>query len=112
MLDHDLFGCGCKLELTVDAPACTEGRQVGLERNPRSTQASWAEAKFGLKHMSEILQGSSSSALFAWQTSIIMTKDHVCSWFCCYSVCLIALKLNSISQSDQSSWKTFCESLC
>ncbi len=35
------------------------------------------------------------------------------SWtMSCYSVCLlITVKLNSISQSDQSSWKTFSETL-
>ncbi len=53
-------------------------------------------------------------ALFGWQTSINMAEDHVSSLFCFHSVCLTTLttiKLNSISQSDQSSWKTFCESL-
>ncbi len=49
---------------------------------------------------------------FDWQTSITMTEDHVSSLFCCYSVCLVTIKLNSISQSDQSSceslyWKSF-----
>ena len=45
-LDHDLFGCSCKLELIVEPPASTGGRQVGLERKPRSAWASWAEAEF------------------------------------------------------------------
>jgi hypothetical protein len=111
ILDHDLFGCSCKLELAVGPPASPGGRQVGLERNPRSARASWAEAKLGPKHKSEILQGSSSRALLSWQTSITMTEDHVSSLFCCYAVCLMTIKLNSISQSDQSSSKIFCESL-
>ncbi len=34
ILDHDLFCCSCKLELTVDPPASTGGRQVGLDRKP------------------------------------------------------------------------------
>ena len=46
ILDHDLFGCSCKLELIVEPPASTGGRQVGLERKPRSARASWAEAEF------------------------------------------------------------------
>jgi hypothetical protein len=50
-------------------------------------------------------------ALFGGQTCITMTEDHVSSLFYCYSVCLITIKLNYISQSDQSSWMTFCESL-
>ncbi len=113
ILDHDLFGCNCELELAVEPQASPGGRQVGLERNPRSARASWAEAKLGPKHKSEILQGSSSHALLSWQTSITMpvTEDHVSSLFCCYAVCLITIKLNSISQSDQSSSKIFCESL-
>ena len=45
-LDHDLFGCSCKLELIVEPPASTGGRQVGLERKFRSARASWAEAEF------------------------------------------------------------------
>ncbi len=49
---------------------------------------------------------------FFGQTSITMTEDHVSSLFYCYSVCLITINLNSIAQSDQSSLKTFCESLC
>jgi hypothetical protein len=57
ILDHDLFGCSCKLELTVEPPASTEGRQVGLERKSRSARASWAEAKLGPKHNLEIFQG-------------------------------------------------------
>ena len=39
-------------------------------------------------------------APFGWQTSINMTEDHVSSLFCCYLVCSITIKLNSISQSD------------
>ncbi len=46
ILDHDLFRCSCKLELIVEPPASTGGRQVGLERKPRSARASWAEAEF------------------------------------------------------------------
>jgi hypothetical protein len=34
ILDHDLFGCSCELELNVEPPASTGGRQMGLERNP------------------------------------------------------------------------------
>ena len=55
ILDHDLFGCSCKLELAVGPPASPGGRQVGLERNPRSARASWAEAKLGPKHKFENL---------------------------------------------------------
>ena len=44
ILDHDLFG---ELDLTVEPPASTGGRQVGLERKLRSARASWAEAKLG-----------------------------------------------------------------
>ena len=47
ILDHDLFGCSCKLELIVEPPASTGARQVGLERKPQSALASWAEAKLG-----------------------------------------------------------------
>jgi hypothetical protein len=56
---HELFGCSCKLELTVEPPASTGGRQVGLERKPQSAWASWAEAKLkqNLKHNLEIIQG-------------------------------------------------------
>ncbi len=109
ILDHDLFGCSCKLELIVEPPASTGARQVGLERNAR---ASWAEAKLrqNLKLNLEIFQGLNLCSLWL-TTSIKMTEDHVSSLFCCYSVYLITIKLNSISQSDQSSWKTFCESL-
>ena len=39
-----------------------------------------------------------------------MTEDYVSFLFCYYLDCLITLKLSFISQSDQSSWKTFCES--
>ncbi len=44
ILDHDLFG---ELDLTVEPPASTGGRQVELERKPQSARASWAEAKLG-----------------------------------------------------------------
>ncbi len=59
ILDHDLFGCSCELELTVEPPAKTGGKQVGLEIKPRSARASWAEAKLGqnLKYKSENFQG-------------------------------------------------------
>ena len=40
ILDHDLFGCSCYLELVVEPPASTGARQVGLERKPRSALAS------------------------------------------------------------------------
>ncbi len=110
ILDHDLFGCSCKLELTVEPPASTGGRQVGLERKPRSARASWVKAKLGPKDNLEIFQGW-STALIGWQTSINMTEDHVSSLLCCYSVYFTTIEHNSISQSDQSSWKTFCESL-
>jgi hypothetical protein len=32
ILDHDLFGCSCELELTVEPPASTGDKQVGLEK--------------------------------------------------------------------------------
>ena len=35
-----------QLELIVEPPASTGGRQVGLERKPRNALASWAEAEF------------------------------------------------------------------
>jgi hypothetical protein len=56
ILDHDLFGCSCELELIVEPPARKGGRQVGLERKPQSARASRAEAKLGqnLKHKFEI----------------------------------------------------------
>ncbi len=46
ILDHDLFGCSCNFQLTVDRPASTGGRQMGLGRNPPSSLTSWAEAIF------------------------------------------------------------------
>jgi hypothetical protein len=59
ILDHDLFGCSCELELTLEPPASTGGRQVGLGRKPQSARASLAEAKLGpnLKHNLEIFLG-------------------------------------------------------
>ena len=61
-LDHDLFDCSSELALSVEHPASTGGRRVGLVRSAR---ASWAEAKLGpnSKHKFEIFQGSSSCAL-------------------------------------------------
>ena len=68
-LDHDLFGCSCKLELIVEPPASTGGRQVGLERKPRSARASWAEGpKPNLEHNLEIFQGWSSCT--SWLTNL------------------------------------------
>ncbi len=90
------------------------GRQAsGPGKKTRSARASWAEAKLGpnLKHKSEFFQGWSSCAL--WLTNL---KHH--DWRSCeylilllFSLFFTKIKLNSISQSDQSSWKTFCESL-
>ncbi len=45
ILDHDLFGCSCELELNVEPPASTGGRQMGLERNPDAPglKQTWTE---------------------------------------------------------------------
>ncbi len=83
---------------------------MGLERKARSAQASWAETKLGLnlKHNLEIFQGRSSCAL----TSTTMTEDHVNSLFCCYSVCLITIKLNSHNDSEESDSDGHCRLAC
>ena len=52
ILDRDLFGCSCKLELIVEPPASTGGRQVGLERKTRrpgklGRSKTWAETQPG-----------------------------------------------------------------
>ncbi len=114
ILDHDLFGCSCELELTVEPPASTGGRQVGLERKPWSAQGKLGQSKMGRTwNTTWNFSKVEARAPVGWQleTSINRTEDHVSSLFCCYSVCSITIKLNSISQSDQSSWRNFCESL-
>ena len=52
ILDHDLFGCSCELDITVEPPASTGGRQVGLERKTRrpgklGRSKTWAETQPG-----------------------------------------------------------------
>jgi hypothetical protein len=93
---------GCETPpASVEPPASMRGRQVGLKRLASGPGKTWAET-----------QGSSlsSRALFGWQTSITMPEDLLRLLFCCYLACLITIKLNSISQSHQSSWKTICKS--
>ncbi len=93
-------------------PASTGGRQVGLERKPEAPGQVGPKQNLGqIWNTSLKFSKVEARVLFGWQTSITMTEDHVSSLFCCCLFCFITIKLNSISQSDQSSWKTFCESL-
>ncbi len=62
ILDPDLFGCSCELELTVYPPASMGG---SLGRNPEVPGQVGSKQNLGQpKDKSEILQGSSSPELF------------------------------------------------
>jgi hypothetical protein len=90
----------------LSLPPALEAGKVGLERKPRKGKLgrskTWAELETQSLKFSKV----QASALFGGKNSITMTEDHVSSLFCCYSVCSMTIKLNSISQSDQLSWKT------
>ncbi len=115
-----------QLKLTVEPPASACCRQVGLHPQFSSSWTSWASfiIKFWTKSWVGLflkvrtywakgnVLNSSKFSFCVWQISCTMTEYHVGS-LCCYkSVCWITIKFNSTSQQDQSSWRTFCESLC
>ena len=114
ILDHNLFGCSCELELIIEPPASMGGRQVGLERKPeapwqlgpkqnlgRNTNLKFSKVQVLVRSL--VGKPQSLWLKIMWVPCLLLIT--------CYSVYLITIKLNSISQSDQSSWKTFCESL-